>query len=107
MENIEKIKKEIISKLKDLNPKKVILFGSYASKNFNDNSDIDIFILKNLPDNKLAEFELMARKKLREVIFKYKISIDIISASEKILKEKKDHFIIKDIITKGETLYSE
>jgi len=47
MVDIEKIKPEIIEKLKLLNPDKIILFGSYAYGKPNEDSDIDLFLLKD------------------------------------------------------------
>jgi predicted nucleotidyltransferase len=45
MIDIEKIKLEIIEKLKPLNPEKVILFGSYAYGTPNEDSDIDLYVV--------------------------------------------------------------
>ena len=47
MIDIEKIKDEIIERLKPLKPDKIILFGSYAYGTPNEDSDIDLFIIKN------------------------------------------------------------
>jgi predicted nucleotidyltransferase len=43
--DIEEVKKEIIEKLKPLNPEKIILFGSYAYGTPDANSDIDIYVV--------------------------------------------------------------
>ena len=45
--DIEKIKFEIIERLKPLNPNKIILFGSYAYGTPTKESDIDLFLLKD------------------------------------------------------------
>jgi len=50
----ERIKNEIISNLKSLDPEKVILFGSYAYGNPNTDSDIDLYIVtknKTIPES--------------------------------------------------------
>ena len=47
MIDIEKIKKEIIQRLAPLNPEKIILFGSYAWGNPNEDSDIDLYVVTN------------------------------------------------------------
>ena len=44
MIDIEEVKKEIIEKLKPLNPEKIILFGSYAYGTPDANSDIDLIV---------------------------------------------------------------
>lgn len=45
MEPIEKIKSEIIRRLKPLDPEKIIIFGSYAWGTPDENSDIDICVV--------------------------------------------------------------
>jgi predicted nucleotidyltransferase len=43
--NIEKIKHQIVTKLKSLNIEKIILFGSYANGTYSDSSDLDIYVV--------------------------------------------------------------
>ena len=60
MIDIEKIKSEIVEKLKPLNPDKIILFGSYAYGTPNQDSDIDLFLVKNdLTLDKVKDFEFL------------------------------------------------
>ena len=66
MVDIEKLKKQIVEDLKPLNPKKIILFGSYAYGEPNKNSDIDIFILKDDYENKFKEIA-KAKKMLSNI----------------------------------------
>ncbi len=47
MININELKPLIIERLKPLNPDKIILFGSYAYGTTNEDSDIDLFLLKD------------------------------------------------------------
>jgi predicted nucleotidyltransferase len=48
---------EIVEKLKnEYNPLKIILFGSYAYGNPTEDSDIDLFILKNTDENRVDRF---------------------------------------------------
>jgi len=46
MVDIEVLKHEIVERLKPLKPDKIILFGSYAYGTPNDESDIDLFLVK-------------------------------------------------------------
>jgi len=50
-QQIDEISKRII---KNINPEKIILFGSYANGNYNEDSDLDLIIVKesNLPKHK-------------------------------------------------------
>jgi len=45
MVDIEKIKHEIVERLKPLDPDKIILFGSYAYGTPNEDSDIDLYVV--------------------------------------------------------------
>jgi len=45
MMDIEKLKDEIIERLKPLNPERVILFGSYAYGTPTQESDIDLYVV--------------------------------------------------------------
>jgi len=105
MIDIENIKDEIIEKLKPLHPDKVILFGSYAYGTPNENSDIDLFLIKD--DTKDKYFEAKAMMQLRSITQKYHIGFDIVSASSDTLNSANDHFYKVDILTNGKVLYSE
>ena len=50
-QQIDEISMRII---KNINPEKIILFGSYAKGNYNEDSDLDLIIIKqsNLPKHK-------------------------------------------------------
>ncbi len=45
MVDIEKLKHEIVERLKPLDPDKIILFGSYAYGTPNEDSDIDLYVV--------------------------------------------------------------
>lgn len=54
MIDIESVKKEIVERLHPLSPECVILFGSFARGDFNDDSDIDLYVVtsdNNIPEN--------------------------------------------------------
>ena len=108
MLDIEDIKDEIIERLKPLKPNKIILFGSYAYGTPHKESDIDIFLLKDdLSLDDTFNYELEARKEIRELIYKYKIGFDILSAPTKYIKERDDYFYKVDILQKGIILYEQ
>jgi len=106
MVDIETIKSEIVERLKPLNPNKIILFGSYAYGTPNEDSDIDLFLLKDdLELDDFFKYELQAREKIRELIYKYKIGFDILSSSTKFLSQREDYFYKVDILQNGKVLY--
>jgi predicted nucleotidyltransferase len=100
------IEQEIALRLKRLNPDKIIIFGSYASGPADDESDIDICIIKNLPKSSARAYTLQARKHLRDLVFKYKIGFDIITVPENFIHEREDPFYSIDILTKGKVIYA-
>ena len=106
MIDIDKLKPIVIEKLMPLQPDKIILFGSYANGKANEESDIDLFLIKkNLSIDKISSYELSARKMVRELIYKYKIGFDILSASSDYIENTKDYFYNVDILRKGKVWY--
>jgi len=53
--------------------KQVILYGSYARGDFNSDSDVDIMVLVDLPDDRMSEFS----DALSELGFDYNVDHDI------------------------------
>ncbi len=108
MIDIEKVKSEIIERLVPLNPDKIILFGSYAYGTPTEDSDIDLFLLKDdLRLDELDSYELKAREKIRELIYKYKIGFDILSAPTKYIEKKEDFFYKIDVLKNGKVWYEQ
>ena len=105
MIDIENIKDEIIEKLKPLSPDKVILFGSYAYGTPTQDSDIDLFLVKD--DIKDKHYEAKAMMHLRSITQKYHIGFDILSTSSDALYSANDYFYKVDILTRGKVLYGE
>ena len=56
--------KEIVSRLQDINPQRIFLFGSYATGTAGVDSDIDLLVVKDSVDSKISEM-ITARKLLR------------------------------------------
>jgi predicted nucleotidyltransferase len=108
MIDIEKIKLEIIECLKPLNPNKIILFGSYAYGTPNEDSDIDLFLLKdNLDLEDRREYEINASIMIYDLIKKYNIGFDILSAPTTYIETREDYFYKVDILEKGRVLYEQ
>jgi len=105
MLNIEKIEDEIVERLLPLRPEKIILFGSYAAGTATDDSDIDLFLVKKGASDK--EYNLAAREKIRDLIFKYHIGFDILSGSQAFLDSRNDYFYTTEIKKNGKLLYAE
>jgi len=104
--DIEQIKSEIVERLLPLKPDKIILFGSYAYGTPTDDSDIDLFLVKDgLDDNSQQEYDIKAHLSMLKLIRKYHVGFDMLSASNTFLQKRKDYFYKVDILEKGEVLY--
>ena len=102
MVDIKKIKPEIIELLMPLKPDKIILFGSYAYGTPNEDSDIDLFLVKDdLTLDDMENYEIEAHMRMYELIKKYHIGFDLLSASTEYLNNRDDYFFKVDILQKG------
>ena len=106
MIDIEELKPQIIEALMPLDPEKIILFGSYAYGTPNEDSDIDLFLLKNdLELNQTRAYTREARMRILNLIKKYKIGFDILSAPTKYIEQREDYFYKVDILENGKVWY--
>jgi predicted nucleotidyltransferase len=103
----DKILQNIVSDiLKEANAEKIILFGSYARGEENENSDLDILIIEKEPFTK----ERSRRKeihKIRQALSKYRIPKDILIYDKNEFENWKDsiNHIIAQSIKEGRILY--
>lgn len=106
MVDIEELKHEIVERLKPLDPDKIILFGSYAYGTPTEDSDIDLFLVKDLVTADARSYRLSARKELRELIKKHKVGFDVLAANNDFLNTRDDYFYKVDILQNGKVLYA-
>ena len=86
--------------------KDIILFGSYAYGTPTEESDIDLFLLKDdLTMKNIRKYRVDAKVKLHKLITKYKIGFDILSYPTKEIYEREDYFYRVDILQNGKVLY--
>ena len=94
---------EIINKIAfGYNPDKIILFGSYAAGNPNDDSDLDLFVIK---DSDLPRPQRTVQ--VRKMLYGSMIPIDLIVYTPKEIDESKENkfsFVYK-VLNTGKTLY--
>ena len=106
MIDIEEVKQTIVERLKPLTPEKIILFGSYAYGTPNEDSDIDLFLLKDdLELNDARNYSREAKMRILNLISKYKIGFDILSAPTNYVNQREDHFYKVDILQNGKVIY--
>ena len=106
MLDIKSIESEIVDRLKPLKPDRIILFGSYAYGKPSRDSDIDICIIKSNLESP-REYELESRRRVRDLIYKYRVGFDIIAISSKEIKRRDDYFYRVDILERGRVLYEQ
>ena len=109
MIDLEKLKPKIINSLKPLKPSKIILFGSYAYGTPNEDSDIDILLLKDdLKIDEIKDYTKEAKKRLKDIILNYDVNgIDILAAPTEYIKKREDYFYKVDILKKGKVWYEQ
>ena len=106
MINIDVLIPQIVKRLLPLKPDKIVLFGSHAYGTPTEESDIDLFLIKDdLKMDTLDDFEIDAKMRLLELISKYKVGFDILSAPSKFLNTKEDYFYKIDILQNGKVIY--
>ena len=101
---------QLLEALKQANPYRIILFGSYAAGTGDENSDIDMLVI--LDNNDVAKtYEERLKKKLyinrlvRDI--NYKIALDILVYSKEEYKMVKNYgnYFIDEIENTGRIIY--
>ncbi len=104
MVDIEKIKEDIVEKLKPLNLDKIILFGSYVYGEPNSDSDLDICIID---DNFTSRIK--SKREIREKLKDIDLPKDIILVDSSYYLSHSDenwfNTALYDVRRKGEVLY--
>ena len=106
----DNIKKEIITRLKNINPYKVILFGSFVHGKPDSHSDIDLLVVTDddyLPKNYNENIKnyLAVSSLLRDL--KRNIPIDLIVHTKPMHDEflRLGSMFSREVIQRGEVLY--
>jgi len=102
MIDINKIKKEIVRKLKPLKAEKIILFGSYAYGNPTEDSDLDICVVEKTYKSKIEE-----KTKIRELLGDVDFAVDILVPDLEEYNFYRNEFgsVYRDIDLKGDILW--
>ena len=96
---------EIVGKIASgYNPEKIILFGSYANGNPDENSDLDLFIIK---ETNLSRPERTVQ--VRKMLYGARIPIDLIIYTPKEIEESRDNIFsfVHEVLNTGKTLYEQ
>jgi uncharacterized protein len=106
--NPENIIAEISDILKLYGVEKVILFGSYLYEKQDINSDIDLLIIKEIPENETRDFRISLKKALWIKLGKLSYSLDILIDDELRIQKRIEmgDLFYKEIYSKGKTIYA-
>lgn len=100
----DSIKEIIVNKINEVaDSEKIILFGSYAKGNANENSDIDLLIIENNIVSKIME-----KSKIRKALSCIKIPKDILVIDSQAFEFYKNEpcSVYRDAFENGEVLWS-
>lgn len=98
LSQIEAFSEQIVAKFQ---PKKIILFGSYAYGQPNEDSDVDLLVI--LP---FEEMPVQKAISIRQQM-NYPFSLDLMARTPTQIQQRLEmgDFFIQDIITRGKVLY--
>ncbi|USS41069.1 nucleotidyltransferase domain-containing protein [Thermococcus aggregans] len=97
----EKALKEFIEKLKAQFPgriEKIVLFGSYVRRDYDEESDIDVLIVGELSLDDILDL-------IFEIMLKYGVLINAITESKEEFERLKETSFHKIILSEGAVLY--
>lgn len=99
----QELKDKIVENLKPINAQKIILFGSYAYGEPNEDSDLDICVVEKDYKNKWAE-----KMKIDDLLDDINLPIDILNPKVDEYEFYKNEYgsVYKDIEDKGIVLWS-
>lgn len=110
MEDNRKYISEIIKNLKQINPVKIILFGSYANGRFTKDSDIDLIVI--LDSSEIAKNyeekmknKLMVRRSIYELSKKVAIDLIVYTKAEYEIISSNENSFYNEIKNTGKILY--
>ena len=104
----DNILSEITATLKQYGIEKIILFGSYAYGTPNKDSDIDLLVIKNIPENETRDFRIKLKKALWLKLGKQNCSFDILVDNEQRIQKRIEmgDLFYKEIYSKGKIIYA-
>ena len=99
---------KIVERIKEEQPEKIILFGSYAYGKPDNDSDIDLFVIKNISANEIRDFRLNLKLKLWDLVKKWNIPVDIIVDNQERMNQRinEGDMFYKEILSKGNVIYA-
>lgn len=97
---MDPIVKNIINQIMPFNPEKIILFGSFANGKPNQNSDVDLVIIKK------TALPFLERQKQVHLLLRTATAVDVfVLTPREFEKAKIDNLFIKEATETGKIVY--
>ncbi len=101
---------QILASLKTIDPKLVMIFGSFSKGIINENSDLDLLVVLNqteIPKNydEKLEMKLMIRKLIRDINKKIPIDLIVYTIPEYEAFRKGHSSFSKEVMKTGKIIY--
>ena len=104
----ESIIQQLVDRIKQFDPEKIILFGSYAYGTPQKDSDIDLLVIKNIDLQDIRKTRIEIRRSLFSIRYENQIEIDLLVDNEEHINSRiniGDKFY-EELTTKGKVLYA-
>ncbi len=102
---LEELQKELQLLLKE-KLSKIILYGSYANKTYNEESDVDIMVLTNLSEREIKQIDERINELVVELSLKYDSLLSIfLKPADQFYKFSDVIPFYKNVLEQGITLY--
>ncbi|HPJ34778.1 MAG TPA: nucleotidyltransferase domain-containing protein [Spirochaetota bacterium] len=91
MVNINEVAVEVEKRVRNIflkEPVKVMIYGSYATGTFDDESDLDIIVLVSESDEKIEKKRDLISEVIAEISFEYNIFVSVIVKNDKLFYER-------------------
>lgn len=105
-QEIEEVLRRVVEEIRlGYDPEKIILFGSYASGEPNEESDIDLFIVKESDKSRLERF-MEVRRLVRGLGLPTAIAPLVYTPAEVNKRVNIGDDFVKEVLSKGRVLYA-
>lgn len=90
MYNIETLKKEVVERLLGIDPKQIVIFGSYAHGTPAEDSDVDVYVVtkeQSIPQNYHEKREMVRKVSRLLIDLRQRIGIDLLVHTDSMNKK--------------------
>jgi predicted nucleotidyltransferase len=104
MVKIDTLRQEVVASLLPLQPRRILLFGSYATNRATEESDIDLCLVTSEEASPEA-VEVEAYRRIRPLMRRYGTPFDILVLDERAWRDRADWFVRQALGEEAVVLY--